>query len=95
VEGLGEDSIRVVVVHNHYVLVAAAGSDWEAAGLIAEDLPSYFDGFHEYPVGLDSWWVGCRHDRWVIRVGRKIGGFCLCGLEALWLASFVALGGCN
>ena len=46
-QGFGEDCIGVIVVYDHYVLVAAARCDWEASRLVTVDFAGDLDRLHE------------------------------------------------
>jgi hypothetical protein len=46
--------IAVIVVDNHYVLVAFAGGDRETAGLVTENLTRDLDGLLVDPIGAGA-----------------------------------------
>ena len=51
---LGEYGVGVVLVEYHEVLVAFSGGGGETTGLVSGDFSTYFQRFHEDPIGLDA-----------------------------------------
>ena len=96
-EWLCDDSITVIVVEDHEVFSATAGSDGERTCLVCGDLAGDFDGLQEYNFCLDAGFResnGRRRHFWRIVVYGRVGGD-LGGPNILSLLAKMFLGGCE
>ena len=57
-ERFSQDGGRIVVVHNHNVLVALAGRDWKTTGLVRVNLTGNVDHLRIHKMGSDGWLSG-------------------------------------